>query len=172
MIIYFNGTSSSGKSSIAIELQSLMEEPVFYFSIDTILYSLSKEILKEIQSNKESLISHERWNQIFKGYFDCLKALSDAGNTVIGDCPIHLDFQIPHFQKAISPIKDKIVIGLNCSLGTLNEREIARGDRSIGLAERQFSTIHRYLDYDLELDSEFVGPVDHAKFILNKIKRR
>jgi len=45
LVIFLNGTSSSGKTTIAKALQSKLEEPFMIVSLDTYLNQLSKEVL-------------------------------------------------------------------------------------------------------------------------------
>jgi chloramphenicol 3-O phosphotransferase len=45
------------------------------------------------------------------------------------------------------------LIGVQCSLDELQPREIARGDRYLGTAARQFDRVHRYGKYDFEVDA-------------------
>gem|GEM_PF-4292191 len=56
MIIYLNGTSSSGKTTVAYKLQELIKEHVFYFSIDTLLYTLPKNTLEAIQGKRKLIL--------------------------------------------------------------------------------------------------------------------
>jgi len=73
---------------------------------------------------------------------------------VICDCPVYLEFQDKLFKDAISPIKNKIIIGINCSLEELERREQQRGDRRLGLAKTQYKAIHNYLSYDISFNSD------------------
>ncbi|AWV05249.1 hypothetical protein DM992_39180 [Burkholderia sp. JP2-270] len=45
------------------------------------------------------------------------------------------------------------IIGVFCALEVLIEREWARGDRKIGLAESQFHSIHANRHYDYVVDT-------------------
>ncbi len=48
---------------------------------------------------------------------------------------------------------DVFFIGLHCPLPELEKRERARGDRQVGEAKRDFTIIHDFPAYDLEVDS-------------------
>lgn len=152
MIIYLNGTSSAGKSTLACELQKKLDQPIFYFSIDTLLYSLPPQIIKSIEG-KQPHPAPINWAEIFQGYFDCIAALHKSGNTVIADCPVYSESIFSFYQKALQHIDGKFIFGVICPLETLKQREVDRKDRAIGLAEKQFEGIHKYLTYDLAMDS-------------------
>lgn len=161
MIIYLNGTSSSGKSSIARELHKLRQEPYFYFSIDTLLYSLAEEDLQAImgKSPQRQILN---WEFIFEGYFASVAALAKTGNNVIADCPVYSEGLDRYFSKHLGPIQEKLVIKVDCPLAVLEERERARGDRAIGIAKKQYEGIHKFLTYDIAVDSSANSPEDIA----------
>lgn len=115
MLIYLNGTSSSGKTSIASELQNLIREPIFYFSIDTLLYSLSPDDLNAIMG-KQPYRTPLNWEVILSGYFSCITALTQAGNSVIADCPVFQQGLFNMFEKYISSISQKTIVKITCPL--------------------------------------------------------
>lgn len=166
MIIYLNGTSSSGKSSIAYKLQEAIKEPVFYFSIDTLFYTLSKKTIEAIEG-KRKLEVDINFDNIFKGYFDCAAALANANNYIICDCPIYMESQNNFFNEAFSNIKNKFIVGIDCNLEELKKRELNRGDRRIGLAENQLKTIHTFLNYNLKVNSSELLPEQISQKIIS-----
>lgn len=168
MIIYLNGASSSGKSSIARELQKLTHQPLFYFSIDTLLYSLAPDILEGIQGNKP-LKSEINWGDVFEGYFECVAVLQQSGNSVIADCPVYSEALQELFNRSLAGESEKLVVGLDCPLPVLEAREKQRKDRKVGLAKRHHSAIHDYMEYDLKVDSANQTPVQIAKALAQKL---
>ncbi len=168
MLIYLNGTSSSGKTSIALELQKVILQPVIYFSIDSILYSLAEEDLEAIMG-KRPYRSPFDWDAIFSGYFSCVAALIQSGNRVIADCPVHTQKLADSFDKFINPLPDKIIVKVECPLAILESREKARQDRAIGVARRQFDGIHKFLAYDFETKSNEASPVELARTIVSRM---
>jgi len=164
MIIYLNGTSSSGKTSIAKELQKLRQEPYFYFSIDTLLYSLLDEDLEAIMG-KRPYQQKLNWEAIFEGYFASVAALSNTGNNVIADCPVYSEKLGKYFKKHLGSIDNRLTIKIECPLSVLEERERTRGDRAIGVAKGQYEGIHKYLNFDIEVDSSKNSPIEVASAI-------
>ncbi len=168
MLIYLNGTSSSGKSTLAIELQKLIPRPVVYFSIDNILYSLAPEDLDAIMG-KRAYRHSINWDSIFSGYLSCLASLVNTGNFVIGDCPIHNDKLASYFNRFVLPLERKFLVGIDCSLQTLESREVERRDRAIGVARRQFDGIHKFIGYDAKIETEEHSSADLAEQIYSKL---
>ncbi len=164
MIIYINGTSSSGKTSVAKELQKLRPEPYFYFSIDTLLYSLYEEDVKAIMGH-QTYRQKLNWESVFEGYFASVAALANAGNNVIADCPVYSQKLGQYFQKHLGSIDNRLTVKLDCPLLVLEERERNRGDRAIGVAKGQYAGIHKHLDFNLEFDSSKDSPTEIASTI-------
>jgi chloramphenicol 3-O phosphotransferase len=168
MLIYLNGTSSSGKTTIALELQKLIPHPTFYFSIDALLYSLPKEDLEATMGKRPYRFPVD-WNSIFSGYLSCVSSLIQTGNGVIADCPIYDERLADYFNKFVSPLSRKFVIGIDCPLPILEAREGARKDRASGIARRQFSGIHKYIAYDFKVRTDFGEATDLAQEIFQRI---
>ena len=164
MVVYLNGTSSSGKSSIAKEIQKLASDPIFYFSIDTLLYSLADEDLEAIMGKRPHR-QKLNWKAIFEGYFASVAALTITGNNVIADCPVYSEGLARYFEKHLSAIDRKIIIRIDCPLSVLEAREKARGDRALGVAKGQFDGIHKFLKYHIEVDSLKTKPFAIASAI-------
>ncbi len=161
MLIYLNGTSSSGKTSIAHELQKIVQQPIFYFSIETLLYSLGHDDLNAIMG-KQPYRAPLNWEAIFSGYFSSVSALIQTGNSVIADCPVYQQGLFNIFEKYISSVPRKTIVKVTCPLEVIKMREKDRKDRAIGVAEKQFEEIHKYLSYDLEVDSAKLSSQDSA----------
>lgn len=166
MLIYLNGTSSSGKTSIANELQTQLEIPFFYFSIDTLLYALPKDDLEAIMGKRPHR-SPLNWDSIFSGYFSSVVALIKTGNWVIADCPIYNAKMSLAFNEFISPLTNKLVVKIDCPLSVLEVREKSRKDRAIGVAKRQFEGIHNFLRYDLSIQSDKMSATESARIIID-----
>jgi chloramphenicol 3-O-phosphotransferase len=56
----------------------------------------------------------------------------------------------------------------------MEEREILRGDRSLGLARAQFTKMKDLIwdDYDIEVDTSYISPFANAKKILQFLKNQ
>ncbi len=151
-IILLNGTSSSGKTSIALELQKILDEPYFLLSLD--------EFVKKINLNGDDA---EFSNLIF-AFHNIILTLSASGINVIVDHVLETEELKSHFLKLMSDIPVKY-IGVNCKLNVIEDREKMRGDRKLGLAKTQYLTIHKGIKYDLEIDTSKLSPTKSAKKI-------
>jgi chloramphenicol 3-O phosphotransferase len=151
-LIYLNGTSSAGKSSLAEALQPLLSQPFLFFSIDTLLYTLPPSELDGVKGK----VPYQRdldWNSLFSGYFACVRALLDHDNLVIADCPVYNHEMAERFRRSLGDFEGIVKVKLHCPLEVVEQRERERNDRTIGLARRHFPAIHNFLSYDLAVDT-------------------
>ncbi|CAM4492414.1 chloramphenicol phosphotransferase CPT family protein [Paenibacillus tarimensis] len=157
-VIFLNGTSSSGKSSISLELQRILDEPYLHLSVDKFLYMLPVDYLsgdKPAHATKDAML------KVIKGMHHALPALVAAGNNLIVD---HVLEERQWLEECVMLLKDYKVLFVSviCSLEELERRERERGDRNIGLAKYQYNLVHTHGVYDLEIDTEFNKPHECA----------
>jgi chloramphenicol 3-O phosphotransferase len=62
------------------------------------------------------------------------------------------------------------LIGLNCPLDVLEQREKDRTDRTLGQARAQFEVIHKYAKYDLEQDTSKLTVEECAEKVIERLK--
>ena len=73
----------------------------------------------------------------------------------------------------VSALTDETVyfIGIHCALPTMEEREVLRGDRSIGLSHGQINRVHKApRHYDFTIDTTNASSFECAKQIMEFIK--
>ena len=170
-LIYLNGTSSAGKSSLAEELQPLLEQPFLFFSIDTLLYTLPPGELEAVKG-KASYKRELDWNSLFSGYFACVRSLLDHGNLVIADCPVYNQEMAERYRKSLGDFEQIVKVKVDCPLEVAEQRERERDDRTIGLARRQFRTVHQFLSYDLSVDTVKNCPQSAAESLFAELSLR
>jgi len=78
-IIFLNGTSSSGKSSIAKVLQEIIETPCIHWCIDDYLSAFQKGLW-----GRKKIVQPE-WPNIIRGFHAAGAEIARAGNLVIMD---------------------------------------------------------------------------------------
>lgn len=149
-VIFLNGTSSSGKTSISLELQRILDEPYLHVSADTFLHMLPVEYLngsKPADKTKDAIL------KVAKGMHHALSALVATGNNIIVD---HVLQERQWLDECVMLLADYKVlfVSVNCSLEELQRRERERGDRNIGLANYQYNLVHKHGIYDLEINTE------------------
>ena len=148
-IILLNGASSSGKSSLARALQARIEEPFWHISIDHLRDS-------GVLPMARIRAGEFRWatmrDAFFEGFEQSLLAYVRCGNNLIVEHIMESRAWLLRLAGLLVG-QDAFFVGLHCDLAELERREIARGDRRVGDARRDFHQIHSYCLYDLELDS-------------------
>ena len=145
-IILINGASSAGKSTLAAAVRDQLPEPFLRFSFDLFIdsYALPKVEKSEWQRIRPT---------VFAGYHRCWPALAGAGNNLVIDHIIEEQEWRDDLLDLLTGF-DVFCVGLHCSLEELERRELARGDRGAGDARRDFESVHKFMIYDLELNSE------------------
>jgi chloramphenicol 3-O phosphotransferase len=168
-IIYLNGPSSSGKTTLAKELQESFSEPYLHLGIDKIIGFMPQKINNweggpaPLGFSWEPAIDptgHPIY-QIKAGPFakKITRTLKDVArllasqhyNLIIDD----VAFGAIEVEEWKSVLKDYHVlyVGVVTPLEILEQRERARGDRFLGGARGQYFKVHENVAYDLEIDT-------------------
>lgn len=157
LIIFLNGTSSSGKSSIAKELLLILDEPYFHMPVDAFHAMRSR---REVSPDELPEILRRTWT----GFHRAVAGMAAAGNNVVVDHVLSEEWRLLDCLGLFSAA-DVLLVGVRCSLEELNRREEARGDRPVGLAARQFQRVHSHGLYDFECDTTTASAADCAQQI-------
>jgi chloramphenicol 3-O phosphotransferase len=172
-VIFINGTSSSGKTSIVRCLQDLLEESTLEAGIDKFIWMLPKRYLDrplwdEILglADRAGSAGHD----LVRGMHRAIAALSQAGCNVIAD---HVLVEPTWAQDCVELFAGlpAYLIGVQCPLEVLEQRERARKNRTLGQARLQFPVIHKYLLYDFEVDTSLLNPEECARRIQSRLEK-
>ncbi len=164
LVVFLNGTSSSGKSSIAAELLKLLDEPYYYMPVDTFYgMRVDREIAPED--------FQETVDRTCMGFHRAVAGMAASGNNVVVDHVISRPWRLLDCLDLFTP-EDVLLVGLRCALPELERRERERGDRSPGLAAGQFEQVHAHGVYDLECDTGVSTPLECARQIAAALPRR
>ena len=174
-IIYLNGTSSAGKTSIALALQDILDEPYLHFSVNTFDQLPSRRQIR--RGIYPDIITLQ------EGFTHCIAALAATGNNVIVDDILSEPHSLPEGQEltARDLLKQRVMtlvaydvcyVKVYCPLEELERREQARGDRIIGLARPQFDQVHKHSQFDVEVDTSQQSSESCARHILEKRAQR
>lgn len=163
-IIFLNGTSSSGKSSIAQELLRVLDEPYFHMPVDSFHAMRSR---RPIAPDDLPDVLHRTW----RGFHRAVAGMAAAGNNVIVDHVLSEEWRLRDCLE-LFPAPDVVLVGVRCSLEELRRREQARGDRPAGLAARQFEQVHSHGVYDIECDTTTADAAECARRIRGFLARR
>lgn len=172
-IIFLNGASSCGKSTIAKLLQKELtqnhNDPFLYYALDDFAHILtSREPNVTVLSKLDTA---EVWQQILYAFHLSIPKLAEAGNNIIVDHVFHGPFWSKHIVENL--IDSKVFfVGIHCPLETLKEREKNRCNRETGLTDFHFKEAHRYSRYDFEVDSSEHTVDTSVEMIITAYKNR
>jgi chloramphenicol 3-O phosphotransferase len=164
--VVLNGTSSSGKTTVARAFQERAPRVFLNFSIDSILYALPQRAIDRIKSGAD--ISDLRLPELVRAFYACAGQLLQLGHDLVIDHAVTARYHAELLLEATHS-HDVLLVGLDCPSAILRKREEDRGDRRPGLAELQQSTIHTWLAYDLVIDTSTTLPEDAAARIVEAL---
>jgi chloramphenicol 3-O phosphotransferase len=147
-LIILNGTSSSGKSSTAKALQKRFKGEEFaHITMDAFLDMMPR-------------VGMPRWLDKVNAALDILTDTVDGflkrGHNVILD-GVFWQNNLTQYQK-----HQPFLVAVQPDLAILQERERKRGDRTIGQAEEQLSTLHNGISYNFEINNSTLTPEQTA----------
>jgi len=167
-IILINGASSSGKSTLARALQAQLDEPFWHLSIDHLRDS---GVLPLDRVRTGDFAWEAMRPAFFQGFHNALPAIATAGNNLIVEHIVETRAWLTNLLNLLASF-DVFFVGIHCPLVELERRELARGNRRIGEARSDFETIHRFVSYDLELDSQLPAESNAAALIASWKRRK
>jgi chloramphenicol 3-O phosphotransferase len=151
LIIFLNGTSSSGKSSIAVELLRVLDEPSFHIPVDAFHAMRTGQ---EMSPERLATVLHNAW----RGYHRAIAGMAAAGSHVVMDHVLSAEWRLRDCLDLFVP-EDVVFVGVHCPRAELERRERERGDRPPGLAARQLAQVHAHGLYDVECDTSRADPL-------------
>ncbi|MEU4620434.1 AAA family ATPase [Actinoplanes sp. NPDC023801] len=159
-VILLNGASSSGKSSVGRALLPLLADPWFFFPVDG---------LGEMRSTVHTRVLddvgvYDMLTRTRRGYHRAVAGLASAGNDVIMDYPLSEPWRLVDLLETLRGF-DVTLVEVRCAPEELDRRELARGDRPVGLARSQ-GLVYAVGDRDVVVDTTRTGPVACARVIV------
>lgn len=174
-IIVLNGVGSAGKSSTARALQEVCARPFLHVAMDAFLDMLPEAMLGHADGlifetlddgGRPSVAIHSGsvMEAAMRGMRRAIAAMAGQGNHLIVDDVIIDPADEADYRAVLSGFEVRFV-GLLAPLEVLEARELARGDRQIGLARWQYERVHAGRTYDLEIDTATTTPTQNAVLI-------
>ena len=163
-IVFLNGVTSSGKTSIIDALRSKGQIDFYYLSDD-----IFEDHIIDIEYK-----SPEYWNNLSDAVFlmyKTAKLFSDHGKTVIIDSMIIETSEFsPHYSKILDIFKDNplSIIKIYCPLEICRQRNLHRNDREEYQSHEQAAVMAQGIIYDLELDTSNLSANQCADIIINQ----
>ncbi|QBG36131.1 chloramphenicol phosphotransferase CPT family protein [Litorilituus sediminis] len=157
-VIILNGASSAGKTTLSRCLQSTFSEVYLVCSLDAFWNMTPYDIpagSKNFPNMKLALAKS-------------VKALAETGHNVIVDIVFCGEKTYREMTSELSQL-NLTLVKVECSLEELEKRELARGNRKVGLASSQYESVHRGVLYDLTVNTEKYSPEQCAQAILDSM---
>lgn len=170
-IIFINGTSSSGKTSLLKILQKKMPEPYLDMGIDKFIWMLPSRYLDrplwDEVLGKALHAGPVGWS-LFSGMHHAIAAAASRGNNILAD---HVFVEKAWMDECTELFSETnaYLVGLTCPLEILEQREKDRKDRTLGQAKLQYDVIHKYTQYDLELDTSKLSTEECAEQVIERL---
>jgi chloramphenicol 3-O phosphotransferase len=158
-VIVLNGTSSSGKTTLAREIQSQCSDIYLLCSLDAFWDMTPHDIPAGSKNFPKMKIALAK----------SVRALSEIGYNVIVDIVFCGNKTYFELTKEFDGLNFKIV-KVECPLTELEKREIARGDRDIGLAKLQYESIHEGAIYDVNVNTFVNSAKQCAQQIIDSLR--
>ena len=149
-IIFLNGTSSAGKSTIAKALRAKLDPTFCYYASD----QLADEGFRPIDPATR-LATRQ---QFFDGFHRSIPALASAGIDLLIEHIVEEQAWADDLAKLLEGL-DVFWVGIHAPIEAIEQREKSRGNRTIGEARFHLKT-HGFCRYDVEVDS--THPVDEV----------
>lgn len=187
-IILLNGSSSSGKTTLAHAIQQYADEAWQHIALDQFRDGMAPR-LRGLNSpsgtpganglnvvpdmSGEEPVTHIRFGahgeQILRGMRRAIAGFAAAGNHVIVDDLLFERHYIDDYLDALRGLPVYFV-GVRCDLETVNAREAARTGRFPGTALSHFHSIHDHnVPYDLEINTSQRTPAECAADVLRRL---
>lgn len=159
-VLFLNGTSSSGKTTLAKALQARLPQSWMVVSLDTYLNQLHDDVLTDNRQMCELIPS------LLDGFNGSIAAVSRAGVSQIIDHVLQEPQWLTPCLHALQGIP-VIFVKVDCPLDELKRREAARGDRPPGMAEYQFHRVHQNKQYDITVNTASMTADECVEAIMN-----
>ncbi len=177
-IVLLNGVGSAGKGSIARALQTITATPFLHVEMDAFIDMLPEALQDHadgfsfetvLEDGKPSVVirSGPVGARTMRGMRHAIAAMAGQGNNLIVDDVIFSD-GIAEYRELLSGF-DLHLVGVMAPLAVLEAREAARADRLPGLARWQYHRVHKGVDYDLEVDTSRLTPLECARRIQQEL---
>ncbi len=186
-IILLNGSSSAGKTTLAITLQQLLPDPWHHIALDQFRDGLGGRYrglnsppgtpgargLNVVPIARGSeLVTEVRFGdlgkQVLRGMRRAVAAFAREGNNVIIDDLMFEPAFLFDYVKALKGF-EVLFVGVRCPMDVVNAREARRPGRFPGTATSHFDQVHRQCVYDIEVDTGSAKPRECAQQIIARL---
>ena len=163
-ILFLNGVTSSGKTSIVEALQA--RKDIFF-------YVVANDLFQEMIG--EEYLKDNYWKylgEVIIMMYHTAKLFSDMGkNVLIDGILVEREGVAPHYERLLSILKDNPldVVEVYCPPEICRERNIARGDRYESQSDEQAALMAPDIRYSLRVDTSIHSPEECAEQIIRNL---
>ncbi len=163
-ILFLNGVTSAGKTSIVDALQSRRE--VFF-------YVVANDLFEEMVG--EQYLQENYWkylSEVILMMYHTAKLYSDMGKNVLIDGILVEREEIkPHYQQLMEIMKDNPleIVEVYCPLEICRQRNLVRENRYEAQSEEQFELMNQQIAYSFRVDTSVHTPDECADMILRNL---
>ena len=163
-IIFLNGVTSAGKTSI---VEALQERDDIFF------YVVANDLFQEMVGDK--YLGQNYWkylSEVIIMMYHTAKLYSDMGKNVLIDGILVEREEIkPHYQQLLEILKDNPldIVEIYCPLEICRQRNIDRGDRYETQSEEQYALMAENIKYSIMVDTSVHSPDECAEIIVKAL---
>ena len=163
-IIFLNGVTSSGKTSIVESLQN--QEDIFF-------YVVANDLFQEMVG--ENYLRKNYWkylSEVIIMMYHTAKLYSDMGKNVLIDGILVEREEIkPHYSQLLELLKNNPldIVEIYCPLDICRQRNIIRGDRYETQSQEQYDLMAENIKYSAKVDTSIYSPEECAKKIIKEL---
>lgn len=185
-IIFLNGASSAGKTSVVKALQDMLPTAYLHIGIDKFLGMMPAKtndwvgetptdgfywqaVTLDDGSAAFKISAGEYGKKINDAYRQTTANLAQMGLKLIIDDVTNGNEELQLWRILLKPY-NVIYVGVLCDAEILQKRETARGNRKIGTAIEQNQRVHRDIEYDFCVDSSNMSAKQCAQAIISELK--
>ncbi len=163
-IIFLNGVTSAGKTSIVEALQD--QEDIFFYVVANDLF---QEMIGEkyLQENYWKYLS-----EVIIMMYHTAKLYSDMGKNVLIDGILVEREEIkPHYHQLLEILKNNPldIVEVYCPLDICKQRNMIRGDRYETQSQEQYDLMAKNIKYSARVNTSIYNSEECAKEIIREL---
>jgi chloramphenicol 3-O phosphotransferase len=186
-IILLNGSSSAGKTTLAVTLQQLLRDPWHHIALDQFRDGMggryrglnsppgtpgARGLNVVPVSHGNDRVTEVRFGdlgkQVLRGMRRAIAAFAAEGNNVIIDDLMFEPGFLFDYLNALAGF-EVLFVGVRCPIDVVNAREAKRPGRFPGTATSHFEVVHQHCVYDIEVDTGTATPRQCAEQIIARL---